>query len=207
MCIIAICQCACTSSLCSVGEGLVKVRETEPVLHLVLADSLNSFSAALLTDRDLLNHRMQTLLARELQHCQHLWSAANMASTNTAAIAHELLCLQGWQSLIGQTDLVELRVDVADGHVILEVEGVCHIGAVEDEVELEGEWLGPVVLGGEDEVLCAQLHGILFLGWRVGDDGDFGTECRCPHDGKVTQAAHPDDRDLLAWTGSISNKR
>ncbi len=84
---------------------------------------------------------------------------------------------------------MELAIDVEGGHVLLDVEGVGHIGGVEDEVEFECPVFGPVFLGGDDEFLCTHLLGILFFVGGVREGVDFGSECLGPEDTKVTETA------------------
>ena len=58
---------------------------------------------------------------------------------------------------------MEIAVDVERGHVLLDVEGVGHVGGVEDEVEGEGVGFGPVLVGGDDELFGTELQGVVLL--------------------------------------------
>ena len=129
-----------------------------------------------------------------------------MAGANTAAIRHERLRLELRQRFVGQTDLVELSVDFADGEVLRDVEFVRHVGGVEHEVEGEGEIFGPVFVLVADEVLGAEFEGVVFLVRRVGDDGDFGAESVGPDDGEVAETAEADDGDFLAGADAGSRE-
>lgn len=112
-----------------------------------------------------------------------------MTGTNAAAIRHERLRLELRQRFIWQTDLVELSIDLANRKVLSDVEFVCHICSVEHEVEGEGEVLRPVLVLVADEMLCAELEGVVFLVWGVGDDCDFGAESIGPDDSEVSETA------------------
>lgn len=121
-----------------------------------------------------------------------------MRRADGGAVGHEALGLELRQRLVGQADLVEGGVDVADGQVLGDVEGVRHVGGVEDKVELERQRLLPALLVVEHELFGAQLHGVVLLARRVRDHRDLGAESRGPEDGKVPEAAHADDGHLLA---------
>lgn len=51
-----------------------------------------------------------------------------------------------------------------------------HVGCVEDEVECEGPWFGPVVVGGADEFFGAEGERVVFFRGAVGDGIGFGAE-------------------------------
>ena len=90
-----------------------------------------------------------------------------MTCPNAAAVGHEGLRLELGQRFVGQADLVEWSIDFADGQVFGDVEGVRHVGGIEHEVEIEGEWFRPVLVLVADEVLCTELEGVVFLVRRV----------------------------------------
>ena len=58
---------------------------------------------------------------------------------------------------------MELAVDVDGGEVLLDVEGVRHVGGVEDEVEGEGVGFGPVVGVRGDEVRGTEGESVGFF--------------------------------------------
>ena len=178
-----------TLSSLPLSKSFVKARQREPILHLVISHPLHSLSTVLGRDIHRLNHRHQVLLRRQLQHRQNLRPTPNVTRSNTATIRHEGLRLELRQRLIRQTDLMERSIDFADGEVLSDVELVRHIGCVEHEVESEGEVLGPVLVLVADEVLCAELEGVVFLVGRVGDDCDFGAEGVGPDDCEVAETA------------------
>lgn len=98
--------------------------------------------------------------------------------------------------------MVKFGVDVEDADVVLHVHLVAHVGRIEDEIELEGEGFGPVLVLGADKVFRAELESVLFLVGRVRDGSHFGAEGVCEHDGEVAEAADADDCDLLARAGA-----
>ena len=97
---------------------------------------------------------------------------------------------------VRQPDMTKLPIHVQDGDVILQIHLVSHVCRVEDEIELEGQWLGPVLILRGDEMLRAELQGVVFLVGRVRDGGDLGAERVCKHDCKVAQATDTDDGDF-----------
>lgn len=80
---------------------------------------------------------------------------------------------------------MECAVDLEGREVVGEVELVGCVGGVDDEVELELPGLGPAFFVGDDEVFCAELEGVVFLGGGVGDYVGFGTEGDGPEDAEV----------------------
>lgn len=146
----------------SVTKLLVEISQSDSVSHCVLLNTLHSLGTSVRRDRNGLDNGEQLLLSSKLQHSQTLRSRSNVRGTNGRAVGHELLC-HDVDSLVGQTDLVELAVDLQDGEVVVELELVGHVGGVEDEVEGECEGLGPVFLGGGDEVFGAELEGVVLL--------------------------------------------
>jgi hypothetical protein len=58
---------------------------------------------------------------------------------------------------------VEGAVDGEGGHVILEREGVRHVGCVQDEIEGECPRLGPILVGGTDEFFGAESECVILL--------------------------------------------
>ena len=97
-----------------------------------------------------------------------------MAAAHLGSVGREILRLHRRQWLIGQTDVVELAVDVEGGHVLLDVELVGHVGGVEDEVEGVGPGLRPVLVSRRDEFLGAELQGVVLLSGAVREGVDFG---------------------------------
>jgi len=95
------------------------------------------------------------------------------------------LDLRQW--LVWQTDIVECAVDVEGGHVFLQVEGVGHVGAVEDEVEGKCPWLGPVLVLSADKLLSAEFEGVFFLVGAVGDGVGLGAEGIGPEKTEVSE--------------------
>lgn len=75
---------------------------------------------------------------------------------------------------------MKFAVDVESGHVLLDIELVSHVGAVEDEVEGEGPGLGPVLVLRTDEFLGTELQGVILLVGTVREGVDLSTKSRCP---------------------------
>ena len=75
---------------------------------------------------------------------------------------------------------MELAIDGEGRHELLQVEGVRHVCAVEDEVEGECPWLGPVFVFGADEFLGAEVQGIVLFVGAVGDGIGFSAKGGCP---------------------------
>ena len=75
------------------------------------------------------------------------------------------------------------------GHVVGKVECVGHVGGVEDEVEGEGVGFEPVFVSGADELLGAELEGVVFFIRGVGDGVDFCAESLGPEEAEMAQAA------------------
>jgi hypothetical protein len=71
---------------------------------------------------------------------------------------------------------------------------------VQNEVELESVWLGPILVSRINEVVGTKLLSVLFLIFGVGDCEHLCTESVCPHESEVAQASDSDDADLLART-------
>lgn len=73
--------------------------------------------------------------------------------------------------------------------VVVKVELVGHVGAVEDEVESEGVRLGPVLLAGANEVLGTHLEGVLLLAGGVRDYVNFSAESSSPHNREMAESS------------------
>ena len=112
-----------------------------------------------------------------------------MASSHLGAIGGEILRHHRRQGSVRQADVVEFAVDVERGHVLLDVELVRHVGAVEDEVEGVGPGLRPVLVPCADELLGAELEGVVLLFGAVREGVDLGAERRCPEQSEMTQSA------------------
>ena len=150
-------------ALFSPGEGLVVIRQGKTIPHVVDLDLLDRLLAACLADIEGLDDRLDVLLACKFQHLQHLGSTADMAATDLASVGGKVLRHHLGQWLVGQTHVVELAVHREGRHVLRQIEGVRHIGAVEDEVKCEGPWFRPLLFVGANELLGAERKGVLLL--------------------------------------------
>ena len=83
---------------------------------------------------------------------------------------------------------MELAVDIERRHVFLNVEGMGHVGGIEDEVEFEGPRLGPVLLACEDEFFGTHLLGIRFFVRAVREGVDFSAESTGPQDTEMAES-------------------
>ena len=147
-----------------------------------------------------------------------------MASPDFRTIGSEILRHHFGEGFVGEADVVEFAVDVEGGHVFLEVEGVGHVGGVEDEVEFEGVGFVPVLFGGDDEFFGTHLFGIGFFAGGVGEGVDFSAEGFGPEDAEVAETAaggkvlegvwrrrgggnnlHSKNGDLLSWAHLCSD--
>lgn len=142
----------------------------------------------------------------DIKTYQHLRAVTNVRSTDIAAVTSELLSHQRRERLVTETDVVELAHDLQGREVGVEVELVGSIGAVEDKVEGERELLVPVLLLGDHKLLGTHLHGIVLLVRAVREHVDVGTKRDSPEDGEVTETAHADDSDVLAWAGAKADE-
>ena len=112
-----------------------------------------------------------------------------MAAPNLTTIGSEILRHDLRQRFVGKSHVVEFAVDGEHGHHVGEIEGVGHVGGVEDEVEGESPGFVPVFVGGGDIFLGAEGEGVGFFGGRVGNGVDFGAEGGGEHDGEVAETA------------------
>ena len=122
-----------------------------------------------------------------------------MASPNFGSVGSEILRHHLGERLVGKSDVVEFAIDVEGGHVFLEVEGVGHVGGIEDEVEFEGVGFGPVFLRGDDEFFGAHLFGIGFFTRGVGKGVDLGAEGLGPEDAEVAETAAGEKVSVGVW--------
>jgi hypothetical protein len=77
---------------------------------------------------------------------------------------------------------------------------------VQNEVELESVWLGPILVSRIDEVVGTKFLGVLFLVLGVRDCEHLCTESVCPHESEVAQSSDSDDTDLLARTATETDE-
>lgn len=170
-------------------KRLIEIDERKAIPDLILLDPLHRLFTPLLTDIDRLNHRLNTLLTRQLQHGQHLRPTADVAATDSGAVGRKVLRHHLRQGFVGEADVVEGAVDGEGAHVVGQVEFVRHVGGVEDEVEGEGPFFGPVLVGGADELFGAQFERVVFFAGRVRESVGFGAEGVGPEEAEVPEAA------------------
>ena len=210
----------------SFPKDLLITSERESISHVVDLDPLHGLLAALFADIQRLDHGLDVLLTGQLQHSQHFRPAADMASSHLGAIGGEILRHHRRQWLIWQADVVEFTVDVQRGHVLLDVELVSHVGAVEDEVEGVGPRFRPVLVSCTNEFLGAELEGVILLSGAVRERVDLGPKRRCPEQCEMTQStseknvsrwgkagnieyeySHSEDGNLLSWSNLCAYQR
>lgn len=145
-------------------KHLIKTHQRQPKPNIIiLVDTLNRLLASLLANINSLHPALNILLTRQLQHLLHLRPVSNMAGTHVASIRRKCLRVERLQLVVGKADHVERAVDLEGGEVVWEVEFVGCVCAVEDDVELEGPWLEPLVFVAGDEVFGAELEGVVLL--------------------------------------------
>ena len=75
----------------SFPKDLVIARQRKSVMYVIDFDSLHSLLASLFTDIQRFDHRLDVLLAGQLQHGQHLGPVTDMASSHFGPIRGEIL--------------------------------------------------------------------------------------------------------------------
>jgi hypothetical protein len=173
----------------------------------VIVHALYSLLAAIGRNGNGGNPGVNLLLACEVEHSKHLRTVANVRRADVAAVGCEVLSHELGKGLVTEADVVELAHDLEGREVCWQVELVGGICAVEDEVELEGVLLLPVLLAGDGELLGAHLQSILLLSRAVGEHVDLSAKSDSPKYGVVTEATHTDDGNLLARTSTKSDQR
>jgi hypothetical protein len=78
---------------------------------------------------------------------------------------------------------------------------------VQNEVELESVWLGPILVSRINEVVGTKFLGVFLLILGVRDCEHLCTKSVCPHKSEVSQSSDSDDADLLARTASETDER
>lgn len=168
------------------AESLLEANEGEAVADIIFLDALDGLLAALDGDIKGLNHGLDLLLGSELQHGEHLGPVADVGAAHADAVGAEVLGHELGEGLVGEADVVEDAVDGEGGHVLFDVEGVGHVGRVEDHVEGEGPVLVPVLVLRGDEVLRSELLGVGFLVGGVRDGVDVAAEGGGPEEPEVS---------------------
>ena len=84
----------------SFSKDLFIACERKSVSYVIDIDPLHSLLASLLTDIQGFDHRLDVLLAGQLQHGQHLRPVTDMASSHFGPIRGEILGLHLGQWLI-----------------------------------------------------------------------------------------------------------
>ena len=192
-----------TPILVPLPKSLVIPRKRKPIPHIINLDLLHRLLTPFFTDINSLNVRLQALLARQLQHGNHLGPTANMTAANLRTVGRKILRHDLRQRLVRQSHIVELAVDRERAHVFLQVELVGHVGGVEDEVEGERPRFGPVLVFGADELFGPERERVLLLFRRVGDGVDFGAEGRGPEEAEVAESTTTEPRLAVGtgWSG------
>lgn len=128
------------------SEGLVVANHARPVTGLAGPELLHGLLQTRLTDLELLNPRLKTLVRCELQHLKHLAAAAQVGAADEATVLGEVLVADVEALTTGHTDRVPATVDVEEGEVLVEVETIGGVGGVDDEVKGHLVRLVPVLL-------------------------------------------------------------
>jgi hypothetical protein len=157
-------------------EGLLETNQRNTIPNVIDLNLLNSLFATSLRDINLLDHWVEILLARKLQHLQSLLLASDVRTTDRATIGSEVLGHHLGQRLVWETNIVEGTIDGKRAHVGFQVEFIGHIGAIEDEVERESEGLGPFLVLGGNKVVRTKFESFFLLARSVGQSPDFRTQ-------------------------------
>jgi len=102
---------------------------------------------------------------------------------------------------------VELPVYVERRHKSREVKKVGHVSRVQDEVEFEGPWLGPIFIFRTDKLFSAEFECFFLFVGCVRDGVDFGSKCFGPEDTEMTQSSNSENCNLLAGASFRTKKR
>ncbi|KAI6747715.1 hypothetical protein HG531_008257 [Fusarium graminearum] len=130
-----------------------------------------------------------------------------MAAGYLASIASKCTSSELGKGLVGKTNVVELATNVEGAHVGVHVELVCHVGTVEDKVKGELVLVGPSLLRGDDNLLCAQLLCVLNLGGGVRHGVNLSTQSLGPLDTHMAETSDTKNCDDLAWANASSHER
>lgn len=168
-------------NLRSLAERLVITNEGVAIAHLVLLDTNDGLLAAFLADRDSLNPGLNVLLGCELKHSNHLGTVAQMAGADVRAVRREHHSIHCRKVIIGKTTVVEATHYFEGAQVGSHIKLLGHVGAwsvlvvarlddvndiyltVEDEVELEGQRLRPILVASVYEVISSELFGVFLF--------------------------------------------
>lgn len=146
-------------------ESFVKVDECEPITNIIGLHLLHSLLATVLSNIKGLNIRLDTLLACQFQHFQYFRSRSNVACSDLCSVGSKILCFHWGQWLIRKPDIMEGSIDSQGRHIFCKVEGMCHVGSVQDEIEGKCPGFGPVFVFGTNELFSAKSECVfLFAG-------------------------------------------
>lgn len=82
---------------------------------------------------------------------------------------------------------MEGSIDSQGGHIFLEVEGVRHVGSIQNEIECECPGFGPIFAFGTNELFSAKSERVFFFVGTMRECVSFSTEGRGPEESKVTE--------------------
>lgn len=193
------------SYLCA--KCLVVVDHARSVSHLARSEVLHGELKTLGRDGDLLDPRLDAVVGSQLQHLEHLPSAAQVRRADVAAVGEEVLVAHGQAVAAGKTNRVPVAVDVEEAEVLAESEALERGGGVDDDVKGHLVALGPVLLACGQETVDTHLTGILLLCSRTGDGPDLGAEGLGKEKTIVAEAANTDDADLLSGASTEALQR
>lgn len=171
------------------GKSLVEVDEGEAITDIIDLDLLDRLVTGLLAHIQGLHVGLDVLLAGQLQHALHLGAGADMARGHAAAVGHKGHGVELGEGFVGQADVVEDAVDGERGHVFGQVEGVRHVGGVEDEVKGKRPRFRPVLVLRADEPLGPQRERFVLFVRAVRDRVRFRSQGRRPQKTEVPETA------------------
>lgn len=83
---------------------------------------------------------------------------------------------------------MEGSVDSQGGHIFCEIEGVRHVGSIQDEIEGECPGLSPIFVFSTNELFSAKCERVFLFVRTMRDCIGFSTEGRGPEESKMTKA-------------------
>ena len=135
------------------------------------------------------------MLGAEVEHLLCLRDAAHHGAGEATTVCGEREC-SNFDRLLRQAQFDERAVDGEQGHVGVDIE--IDRDRVEDQVELAAKSLERLTVIGRVVVIGAETKAVFLLAERLAQDGNFRAERLGDLHTDVTEAAEPDDGDLLA---------
>lgn len=97
--------------LTPVAELLVEVHQHMTVSDMVVGYALDGLSATFRAQWNLLDPTLNVVLGGKVQHADHLRTVANVRRTEVAAGGSKVLCVEGGERVVAETNAVEATHD------------------------------------------------------------------------------------------------